>query len=71
MKNSERKQVLTQYGRYALMKKLREENRKKQAEEQIKKSIKKSQKRFKNRKKDDQRLQFKNRMYVQLSFVCT
>ena len=41
MKNSELKQELTVYGRYALMKKLREENRKKQAEERIKKSIKK------------------------------
>ena len=71
MKNSELKQQLTVYGRYALMKKIREENRKKQAEERIKKSIEKNQKKFKNRKKDDQRLQFKNRMYVQLSFVCT
>ena len=71
MKNSKRKQELTVYGRYAMIKKIREENRKKQAEERIKKSIKKNQKKFKNRKKDDQRLQFKNRMYVQLSFVCT
>ena len=71
MKNSERKQELTEYGRYALIKKLREENRKKQAEERIKKSIKKNQKKFKNRKKDDQCLQFKNPRYVQLSFVCT
>ena len=71
MNNSEREQELTVYGRYALIKKIRGENRKKQAEERIKKSMKKSQKKFKNRKKDDQRLQFKNRMYVQLSFVCT
>ena len=41
MKNSERKQELTEYGRYALMKKLREENRKKQAEKRIKKKSKK------------------------------
>ena len=37
MKSSESKQELTEYGRYALIKKLREEKRKKQAEERIKK----------------------------------
>ena len=41
MKNSERKQELTEYGRYALIKKIREEKRKKQAEERIKKKHKK------------------------------
>ena len=35
MKNSERKQELTEYERYALKKKIREEKRKKQAEERM------------------------------------